>query len=73
MACGATGGSVSKLSPAAQEIMDAVTRNAIETALANHGGNISAAARRCNMPLSTFHGWMRRLNITAQRRLPDGT
>jgi DNA-binding NtrC family response regulator len=75
MVGGATtgGGRMSKLSPAARELMDAFTRNAIETALANHGGNISAAARRCNMPMTTFRGHMQRLKIKAQRSLPDGT
>jgi DNA-binding NtrC family response regulator len=62
-----------KLSPEAQAFMDAATRNAIETALANHGGNITAAARRCGMPMTTFRGHMQRLNITAQRRVSDGT
>ena len=47
--------------------MEAFERNAIETALANHGGNIAAAARRCAMPYRTFWGHMRRLGIKAQR------
>lgn len=55
---------VRKLSPVAQAAMDAFTRNAIETAVAATNGNL--AARRCNMPRSTFYAHATRLGINAK-------
>jgi DNA-binding NtrC family response regulator len=45
-----------KLSPLAQQIMDAFEADKIRTALANHNGNIAATARR----LPRSYGWLRK-------------